>query len=85
MNDNQFNRIVDGFKSLPWRDTMFMDVEYYYAEEGRYIVHIKAREDERESRPEQFRIVSASNPDQAIAFACFDMGLKKTIEPTQNT
>lgn len=58
----------------------FEDVEWYYAEEGRYIIHVKARDGITGHKPEQFRIVKASNPDQAIAFACFDLGLKNKEE-----
>lgn len=67
MCDHDFNRIVDGFKDLPWRESVFDDVEWYYAEEGRYIIHIKAGENG--CKPEHFRIVKARNPDQAIRFA----------------
>lgn len=77
MCDHDFNRIVDGFKDLPWRESAFDDVEWYYAEEGRYIIHIKARDNgENGYKPEQYRIVKAENPSQAIAFVCFDLGLK---------
>lgn len=78
MCDHDFNRIVDGFKDLPWRESAFEDVEWYYAEEGRYIIHIKARDyGEYGHKPEQYRIVKAKNPSQAISFAWVDPRLKE--------
>lgn len=76
MNCYDFNRIADSFGGLNWQQTKYKDVEWFYAEERRYIVHIKERKDGFLYRPEQYRIIKAKNPDQAIELACFDMGLK---------
>ena len=81
MNCFDFNRLIDEFDGLAWNKTMFEDVEWFYAEERRYIVHLK----KRPYRPEQFRIVKARNPDEAIAFACFDMEIKRKDKPNGST
>lgn len=80
MDDFRLNRFLDEFSTLRWHETMFNDVEWYYAEERTYIIRIKARKDGDSSRPMQYRIVKAGNPNEAVSFACFDLSLKPKEE-----
>lgn len=66
MIDIELNKIAAQFDRLNWCKTVFDDVQYYYAENRRYIVRIAIAKDEY-----VYCLATASSPTDAITKAVF--------------
>lgn len=76
-----FLRTLPEIEKLYYRPTMFEDVECHYAENGRYIVHVKALQSPRGERPERYVVLKAASFDEAVGTACFNLELKNREPP----
>jgi hypothetical protein len=68
MLDKLFHEVLTRLDSVLWRETMFADLQWYYAEEGVYILRCKHGE-----QNEHLCIIRAKSADEAISRAVFDL------------
>lgn len=66
--DKDFHDVFKRLKNVRWRETMFMDLQTYYAEEGVYVMRCKHGEPN-----EHYCIIKANDVDEAISRAMFDL------------
>lgn len=66
--DSHLQCALDGFKSVKWNETMFEDLQWYYAEERVYAMRCKHGTDN-----EHYLLVEAGSPGEAISKAVFDL------------
>ena len=66
--DENIHNALGGLNNVRWHDTMFQDLQYYYAEGMVYVLRCKHGEPN-----EHLCIVLANNPDEAISRAVFDL------------
>ncbi|MCQ2300728.1 MAG: hypothetical protein MJZ81_11455 [Bacteroidales bacterium] len=61
-----FNRLVDDFRRLAFRQTKYDDADVCYMEEGRYLVRIKGREEVGGFFSKMYVVVSTFSEDRAL-------------------
>lgn len=66
--DKDFHDVFKRLKNVLWRETMFMDLQTYYAEDGVYVMRCKHGEPN-----EHYCIIKAGSLDEAISRAVFDL------------
>lgn len=82
MPDSAIQEALKGLDGVLWRDTAFADLQWYYAEEGVYVLRCKHGEPN-----EHLCVVRAKSADEAIARAVFDLHKsdeKKKVAPVGN-
>jgi len=70
--DRAIHEMLAGLENVRWRETMFEDLDWYYAEDGVYVLRCK-----HGTPNEHLLVVRAKSPDDAIALAVFEMTPKK--------
>ena len=68
MLDDYIHEVVSGLEHVRWRETMFADLQWYYAENGVYIMRCKHGDPN-----EHLCIIRAKSADEAISRAVFDL------------
>lgn len=66
--DKAFHDVFKKLKNVPWRETMFMDLQTYGAGDGAYVLRCKHGEPN-----EHYCIIEANDVDEAISRAVFDL------------
>lgn len=80
--DSSIHEALKGLDGVLWRDTMFADLQWYYAEEGVYVLRCKHGEPN-----EHLCVIRAKSANEAISRAVFDLhkaGEKKKSKPSRN-
>lgn len=70
--DRAIHEMLAGLENVRWRETMFEDLDWYYADDGVYVLRSDAG-----TPNEHLLVVRAKSLDEAIALAVFEMTPKK--------
>ena len=62
MDDFKINRMFDELKNICWKESAYEEVDWYYAEEGLYILRFDKNTDK-----ERYLFVKAKTPSAAIS------------------
>ena len=66
--DDAIYDAVEGLKNVRWRETAFADLQWYYAEEGVYVLRCKKGDPN-----EYLCVIRAKSADEAISRAVFNL------------
>lgn len=68
MLDRELHNVLDRLKNVLWHETMFEDLQWYYAEEGLYVLRCK-----HGTPNEHLCFILANSRDDAISKAVLDL------------
>lgn len=66
--DSHLQSAFDGFETVRWNETMFEDLQWYYAEGRVYVLRCK-----HGTENEHYLLIKAGSPGEAISKAVFDL------------
>ena len=64
--DRAIHEMLAGLENVRWRETMFEDLDWYYAEDGVYVLRCK-----HGTPNEHLLVVRAKSPDEAMGQGLF--------------
>ena len=72
---HELNDALRRLETVRWNDTQFPDVKLHYAEEGTYVLKVRAGQPN-----EHLRIVKARSPERALHKGLPEIGLRDECE-----